>query len=167
MFSCLETTVISLNHDIRYTLLIVIIIIYCSLLSRYSHVTHTPPDVANLSLWTAFVDPISAQKTGHIYTVFDQCWPTVYDVGPTMVEHWLYVSCLLVWLPPPPPLPGSLFISRGPFSSHSVTYRTRINFRSNLNPSSPGDSLDDGTLCSMAWYPVLNFRTALPCSKNQ
>ena len=27
--------------------------------------------------------------------MFDQCWPTVYDVGPTSVKHWLNVSCLL------------------------------------------------------------------------
>ena len=27
--------------------------------------------------------------------MFDQCWPTVYDVGPTLVKHWVDVSCLL------------------------------------------------------------------------
>ena len=24
-----------------------------------------------------------------------QCWPAVYDVGPTLTQHWLNVSCLL------------------------------------------------------------------------
>ena len=119
----------------------VIIMIYFPVLSRYSNVTHTPPDMANLSLWAAFVDPLSAQKTRHIYPMFDQCWPTVYDFGPTLVKHRVYVSCFLSWLPLP--LSGSLFISRGLFPSHPVTYRTRINFRSSPNPSSPGDSLDD------------------------
>ena len=24
-----------------------------------------------------------------------QCWPTVFEVGPTLKQHWLIVSCLL------------------------------------------------------------------------
>ena len=36
-----------------------------------------------------------SQQTRHIYPMFDQCWPTVYDVGPTLVKHWIEVSCLL------------------------------------------------------------------------
>ena len=27
--------------------------------------------------------------------MFDQCWPTVYDVGPTLVKHWVDVLCFL------------------------------------------------------------------------
>ena len=29
--------------------------------------------------------------------MFDQCWPTVYDVGPTLVKHWVDASCLLFY----------------------------------------------------------------------
>ena len=29
--------------------------------------------------------------------MLDQCWPTVYDVGSTLVQHWIDASCLLVW----------------------------------------------------------------------
>ena len=35
------------------------------------------------------------QQTRHIYPMFDQGWPTVYDVGPTLVKHRVDVSCLL------------------------------------------------------------------------
>ena len=34
-------------------------------------------------------------QTRHIYSMLDQCWPTVYDDGPTLVKHWVDVSCLL------------------------------------------------------------------------
>ena len=27
--------------------------------------------------------------------MFDQCWANVVDGGPTLVEHWVDVSCLL------------------------------------------------------------------------
>ena len=37
----------------------------------------------------------ATQQTRNIYPMFDQCWPTVYDVGPTLVKYWLDVSCLL------------------------------------------------------------------------
>ena len=37
----------------------------------------------------------ASQQTRDIDQMFDQCWPTVYDVGPTLVKHWLDVSCFL------------------------------------------------------------------------
>ena len=40
------------------------------------------------------VGPQSYQEIRHIYPMFDQCWPTVYDAGPTLVKHWVDVSCL-------------------------------------------------------------------------
>ena len=27
--------------------------------------------------------------------MLDQCWPTVYDAGPTLIQHWAIVSCLV------------------------------------------------------------------------
>ena len=36
-----------------------------------------------------------AQQKRHIYPMFDLCWPTVYDVGPTLVKHWVDVSWML------------------------------------------------------------------------
>ena len=44
-------------------------------------------------LW-ASIEPTS-QQTRHIYPMFVQCWPTVYDAGPTLLKHWVDVSCLL------------------------------------------------------------------------
>ena len=38
---------------------------------------------------------VGSQQKRHIYPMFDHCWPTVYDVGPTVVKHWIDVSCLL------------------------------------------------------------------------
>ena len=31
----------------------------------------------------------------HIYSLFDQCWSNVYDVGPTLVKHSADILCLL------------------------------------------------------------------------
>ena len=36
-----------------------------------------------------------SQQTRDNDPMFDQCWPTVYDVGPTFVKHWVDVSCFL------------------------------------------------------------------------
>ena len=35
------------------------------------------------------------QQTQHIYPMFDQCWVNVVDDGPTLVKHWVDVSCVL------------------------------------------------------------------------
>ena len=37
----------------------------------------------------------SCQKTRDIEPMLGQCWPSVYDAGPTLTRHWLDVSCLL------------------------------------------------------------------------
>ena len=39
----------------------------------------------------------TSQQTRQINAIFDQCWHTVYDAGPTLVKHWVDVSCLLSW----------------------------------------------------------------------
>ena len=71
----------------------------------------------------------------------------------TLVKHCVYLSCLLIWrfYPPPPRVPVH-FPRTFPITSCHIQNqnRTRINFRSNLNPPSPGESLDDCTLCSRA-----------------
>ena len=36
----------------------------------------------------------ATQQTRHSYPMFDQCWPTVYDVGPTLVKHLVNVLYL-------------------------------------------------------------------------
>ena len=36
----------------------------------------------------------TSQQTRYIEPLLVQCWPAVYDVGPTMNEQWLNVSCL-------------------------------------------------------------------------
>ena len=35
-----------------------------------------------------------SQQTRDIDPKLDQCWATVYDAGPTLVQHWGDVSCL-------------------------------------------------------------------------
>ena len=37
----------------------------------------------------------TTQPTRDIYPLLDQCWATVNDAGPTLVQHWVDVSCLL------------------------------------------------------------------------
>ena len=37
----------------------------------------------------------SGQQTRDIQPMLYQCWSTVYDAGPTLVHHWVDVSCLL------------------------------------------------------------------------
>ena len=32
--------------------------------------------------------------------MLDQCWANVVDGGPTLVQHWIHVSCLLGYLRP-------------------------------------------------------------------
>ena len=45
-----------------------------------------------------FINQVT-QPTRHTYPMFDQCWPTVYDVGPTLTQHCFNVSCLLGSIP--------------------------------------------------------------------
>ena len=51
--------------------------------------------------WNAYLQEhppaLMSRQTRHIYPMFDQCWANVVDGGPTLVKHWLDVSCLLGW----------------------------------------------------------------------
>ena len=38
-------------------------------------------------------------QTRHKDQMLDQCWPAVYDVGPTLIQHWIYAPCLLGSIP--------------------------------------------------------------------
>ena len=33
-------------------------------------------------------------KPQYVKPVHDQCWPIVYDIGPTLILHWFCASCL-------------------------------------------------------------------------
>ena len=35
-----------------------------------------------------------SQKTRDIDPMLDQCWATVYDAGPILVQHWVDGPCL-------------------------------------------------------------------------
>ena len=39
---------------------------------------------------------IPHQQARHIDPILDQCWPTVFDVGPTLVQHGVDASCVKV-----------------------------------------------------------------------
>ena len=53
------------------------------------------PSVWNGPSMTFSAILLTTQQTRHIYPMLDQHWPTVYDIGPTLVKHWIDVSCLL------------------------------------------------------------------------
>ena len=38
---------------------------------------------------------IVPQQSWGVEPIVVQCWPTVCDVGPTLIHHWFNVSCLL------------------------------------------------------------------------
>ena len=38
------------------------------------------------------------QPTRYVEPILVQCWPAVYDVGPTLNQYWFNVSCLLISL---------------------------------------------------------------------
>ena len=40
---------------------------------------------------------LRAQQTRDYEPVLFYCWSTVCDAGPTLKQHWLNISCLLVW----------------------------------------------------------------------
>ena len=37
----------------------------------------------------------TSQQTRYLEPMLGQCWPIVYDAGPTLAQHWFKVSCLL------------------------------------------------------------------------
>ena len=63
--------------------------------SRWQQLTHQL--ITNLVILTPCESGTRSytQKTRHIYPMSDQCWPTVYDVGPTLARHWVDVWLLL------------------------------------------------------------------------
>ena len=50
-------------------------------------ISQTPTQVSGSSFLT------TGEQTRHIYPIFDQCRANVVDGGPTLVKHWLDVSC--------------------------------------------------------------------------
>ena len=64
-------------------------VIFCRLI-RDSHSCSFP-----YLFMYARVHTYISQRTRHINPTLEQCCPTVYDVGPAMVQHWIDVSCLL------------------------------------------------------------------------
>ena len=45
----------------------------------------------------------STQQTRHMGLMLEQCWANVVDGGPTLVQHWIDVLCLLGILLPKNP----------------------------------------------------------------
>ena len=52
-----------------------------------------------LSMFSALnsrrLDTCATQHTRGIHPMLFQCWPTVFDAGPTLKQHWVNASCLL------------------------------------------------------------------------
>ena len=40
---------------------------------------------------------LTSQQTRDIHPMLHQCWASVVDGEPTLVQHWVRVSCLLLW----------------------------------------------------------------------
>ena len=47
--------------------------------------------------WAVKCSLIISQQTRDIHPLLYQCWPTVFDAGPTLKQHWVNVPCLLGW----------------------------------------------------------------------
>ena len=40
-------------------------------------------------------DNLHSQQRRDIGPVLDLCWPTVFDAGPTLIQHWANILCLV------------------------------------------------------------------------
>ena len=52
------------------------------------------PD-AKLTMYKLMKYILHSQKTRGVHPMLAQCWPTVFDAGPTLHQHWLNFSCSL------------------------------------------------------------------------
>ena len=61
-----------------------------TLARHWSNIGYTcrPPSTTLAQHWSN-IGYMCRQLTQHIYPMFDQCWSSVYDVGPPLVEHWI------------------------------------------------------------------------------
>ena len=41
------------------------------------------------------IEPMQQHQTQDVYSMLVQCWPDIYDVDPTLKQHWVNISCLL------------------------------------------------------------------------
>ena len=80
----------------------------------------------------------NSQQTRGIHTMLFQCWPTVFDAGPAMKQHWVNASCLL----------GSL-VDPGICTRRSTNVGLMLGLRHRLRWRCPGDAQKHGTLTSV------------------
>ena len=64
----------------------------CATRSSLVWITHTDAILVNGSHPDWYP---AGQRTRDVYPMMVQCWPTVYDAGPTLNQHWFNVTCLL------------------------------------------------------------------------
>ena len=55
-----------------------------------------------------------------------QCWPTVFDAGPTFKQHWVNVPCLLGCNQLIPQIPGYMEKDMSTNISQIVAYETSL-----------------------------------------
>ena len=58
-------------------------------------VYHKPWSLLFLILLFIMTFEGNSQQTQYIEPMLGQCWPAVYDVGPTLTPHWINGACLL------------------------------------------------------------------------
>ena len=82
--------------------------------------------------------------------MFDQCWSTVYEVGPVLVKHWVNVSCLQGYSDFHEALKSSLSTSENSKGTLPYIYNTVIYFDEPLYVLSQGVDSDYNSEYKMA-----------------
>ena len=68
-----------------------------SLLCQSSHYTDTPPTADRSTFSMQIMQPAESRSSfsWSQQTILFQCWPTVFDAGPTLKQHCVNAPCLL------------------------------------------------------------------------
>ena len=69
-----------------------VIYIYFDSLSWQEYIKKSHSTLQN-SMYSASIS--QPKQTRHKDSMLGQCWPAVYNIGPTLAQHWVFGSCLL------------------------------------------------------------------------
>ena len=97
-----------LDHKVRHNVRLINIAKHLVILSNEEtlrsllHYCCTKPkgSISSLVMWAVTIFCLSTQnyppkQTRDVDPLLHQCWPTVCDAGPTLIQQWINVSCLL------------------------------------------------------------------------
>ena len=81
---------------------------------------------SNLKVIQKLDEKLRCLKTGHVLTMMVQCWVDVFDVGPTLYQHWFRVPCqTAIYLPWRWVASGYSVPVTGVLSSLAIIFRTK------------------------------------------